>query len=298
MKKFSWIAIFILSIATHCAYSSNGDEEVAFRNGFYTAFSLGINWANADWSGQSSIALVDDINDTNAFFLSWTPHGKGNHAKITGNVALGYQLVDNRLFLGSQISYTGRDQHDFFLDEARTYQQVAPGGAPPLSTVSGSSFLKSKVSLACNEFDIDLKPGVLISKNFVLYGRLGVAFTRLNIRCSGVWTEGGSENSVNLQGTSSHSNPNSGTPFVLGTTDSSHHSQSTVGFRVGVGAEYLISQQWGISIDYIFTSYGKIKTRIENQTSGFFDFNQVYGVYSPEVKITTQTLMVGIVFHF
>ena len=79
---------------------------------------------------------------------------------------------------------------------------------------------------------------------------------------------------------------------------SSHNSKRIVGFRAGAGAEYLLTQYVGISLDYIFTVYGKIRTLAQAQNTGFFDFNQVYGASAPEVKPTNQAVTAGIVLHF
>lgn len=282
MRKFSWASLLFLSITTSSAYGLKKELPVVFKDGFYSAISFGVNWANANWSGTSSISLVDDIHDPNALFQSWTPHGKTHDGgKALGSVALGYQVVDARLYLGGQISYSLRGRQHFRLDETRTFSQVSPLGLPPPSTVSGSAHLQSKVSLSCNEFDIDLKPGVLILKNFVAYVRVGVAFTQLKIKNDGAQLEMNSENGL-----------------VIKALDSGHKTQNKTGFRIGAGTEYLITQHLGISLDYIYSYYGKIKVRSESQNDGPFDFNHVYGVFAPEVTVTSQTLAAGIVVHF
>ncbi|HEY4832484.1 MAG TPA: outer membrane beta-barrel protein, partial [Waddliaceae bacterium] len=233
MKKILWIMAFILSIKTLQAYASTCGCEAAFQDGFYGTLSVGADWINADRSGLSSISLVDDIQDPNAFFESWTPPGKTHSTgKVVGNVALGYQLVDARLYLGGQISYTLRSKQNFNLNDMRTFEHISTIGLPPPTTVSGTSMIQGRVTLMPSEFDIDIKPGFLILKNWLLYARAGVAITQLKIKNSGTWTEVDSENGLELQA-----------------TDSSHHSKNTVGFRVGVGTEYLISQHLGISLD-------------------------------------------------
>ena len=279
MKK---ITLLLLSSITHFAYASYSDSEVKFEDGFYSALSIGADWGYANWSGVNTISLVDDINDTNGIFESLKPHGQKHvGAKVIGSIGLGYQVVDARLYLGSQISYTVRGKHHFNLDNLNIFNMRSTEGLPPFSTVTGSSHILSKVSLIHHEFDVDLKPGVLISKNLVVYARAGAAFTRLKVKSSGKWTELDSENALKLQ-----------------TSDFSHNSKVKMGFRVGAGIEYLFLQHLGLSLDYIYSNFGKIKTSVEAQTSGFFDFNQVYGLFRADVKVTTQTLMMGFVVHF
>lgn len=296
MKKMSSMTLLLLIIITHSVYGSysgskvksstskakSSDPKAKFKDGFYSALSVGADWGYANWSGVNTISLVDDINDTNGLFQFMKPHGKKQDGeKVIGSIGLGYQVVDARLYLGSQISYTVRGKHRFDLNNLQIFNILATEGLPPLSTVSGSSQILSSASLIHHEFDVDLKPGCLISKNLVVYARAGAAFTKLKIKSSGEWTESSSENQLEIQ-----------------TGNSSHNSKVKMGFRVGAGTEYLIFQHLGLSLDYIYSNYGKIRTLVDSQTTGFFDFNQVFGLFVSDVKVTTQTLMMGFVVHF
>ena len=80
MKRFSSIVIFFISITIGNTYASflEFDNEAEFTHGFYGALSVGSNWANADWSGLSSISLINDNTaiSSHGLFESWTPTGK------------------------------------------------------------------------------------------------------------------------------------------------------------------------------------------------------------------------------
>ena len=201
-------------------------------------------------------------------------------AKILGNVGLGYQIVSSRLYLAGEISGTFSDKRDFNSDTQKAYSME---GTFPFTALMGTSHTQSSVSLGNNEFDIDLKPGILIKDNFLVYARVGIAFNKLEITNFGEWTETVDENDVTLD-----------------TSASSHNSQNKVGFRIGAGTEYLLAEQLGITLDYIYTDYGSIKTRAENFASNLveFTYNQVYGIHAPEVEVTTHAVMAGVVYHF
>ena len=124
--------------------------DATFTDGFYAAVSVGANWGHANWSGLASISLVDDNQDPNAFFKSWawTPSGETSidAGKLLGNIAFGYQLVDGRLYLGGQISYTLRGKQVFYLKDMHTFEQTSPVGLFPRSMLSGTSQILSKMT--------------------------------------------------------------------------------------------------------------------------------------------------------
>ena len=280
-----------------CAGSLNG---ACFKCGVYGAASFGVHWAQNDWNGLSSVSLIDNNSDPNFVFESWTPNPRTQDAgRIVGNAAVGYQIVRNRLYLGGEVSGTFRPRRDFFLNDSRSFSHLTELGLPPHSTIYGTSHTKTKVSLGCSEFDIDLKPGVLVCKNLLLYARTGLSYTQLKMESFGKWTEFGSEGSTDVLTVSGFLRISDGNTGVLTATGSSRNRQNKVGYRVGFGGEYLLTQHLGFSMDYLFSDYGKIKTVAEGSNSGVLDnFSQVYGVHAPEVKITTHTVMAGLVVHY
>ena len=86
--------------------------------------------------------------------------------------------------------------------------------------------------------------------------------------------------------------------MTLNASGSSNNSKNVVGFRVGAGAEYLILEHLGITLDYIFSDYGKIDTLAEGQNAFLTNYTELYGVHAPIVKVNTQTVMAGITYHF
>ncbi len=259
----------------------------ALKRGFMQASLFGANQGHAEWSGVNVISLIDDIHDPNAVFKSWTWDPKGETrkgGKAIGSAQLGYQLVNSFLYLAGELSYTLSSRETFCENERRKFTHVATLGLPPYSTVSGTSDLQAKVTFVRNELNLDLKPGFLPFKSLLLYARGGAAFslgTPLKIDNSGKWTEIASE-----------------TGLQLSAKKSSYNTKNTIGFRVGGGGEYLITKHLGITIDYIATYYGRVKTRAEAESSGFFDFNHVYGLSAPEVTVTTHAILAGFLVHF
>ena len=277
MRNLPYIVMILVGMSSGSIHA-----QAAFRDGFYTALSGGINCLDGSWSGLSSISLVDDIHDPNSLFRSWTPKGTTQDGgRVCGAVALGYQLVDKPLYLAVQVGGTFRSPQHFILDDFRSFENLGILGNPPFSLLTGTAATHSKVTLGCCAFDIDLKPGFLIRKNVLFYARTGLTYARLKIENEGVWTQMSSENRLELSA-----------------SGSSRNSKNKVGYRVGGGAEFLINRYLGLSIDYIYSDYGKIKSVAQGIGSQFFAFSEVYGILAPIVKVTTHTVMASLVVHY
>lgn len=280
MKKFASLTLLFAALTSQSAYTYC--PEIAFRDGFYGSASLGANWSNEEWSGISFIGLVDDDSSISSknIFETTTPKGLNrDNGKFIGSVSLGYQLVDCLLYLGAQVSGTFRTKREAHHNHYQTYFTVLEVDG---TTLSGSALTQTKVSLGTCEFDADLKPGILICPNFLVYALGGVAVTEYKICNSGSWTEQGSE--VDLQ--------------ELIASASSHHHKNVVGFRAGAGMEYLVTDYLGISLDYIFSDYGKIRAVSVAENTNPPLWNLVYGIHAPEITVTTHTLKAGLVFHY
>ncbi len=261
-----------------------------FESGYYGTLSLGANWGHADWDGVSSLDAVNDTGDALSIFESWTPSGAtSDDAKFMGNVGLGYQLVDGPLYLGAQISGTFSDERNF--NENETHHYLVTAEERQKASIDGTSSTQTHVALGDSELDIDLKPGYIFGDNFLVYARIGVAFTQLDMNSSGEWTAIGT----------TYANPPNQPPIIIINTnqasDSNATSKDVAGFRVGLGAEYLLSEHIGISLDYIFTDYGDISMTISGQESDPFSGNHVAGVHSPSVDVTTHAVLLGITVH-
>ena len=237
---------------------------------------------NEDWSGISSVGLVDDFSSDgskNIFDTSIPRRSNKDNGRLIGSIALGYQLVDCRLYLGAQIVGTFRDKRDAKLNHSRTYLETLEADG---STLSGSAHAHTKLSINSCEFDADLKPGILICPNFLVYALAGVAVTEFKLDNFGRWTEEGSEVA----------------PLELVASASSHHSKTVTGFRAGAGMEYLFNNCFGISLDYIFTDYGKIRAVSIAENASIPTWNLVYGIHAPEISVTTHSLKAGLVYHY
>ncbi|MGA2654809.1 MAG: outer membrane beta-barrel protein [Gammaproteobacteria bacterium] len=277
MRILSCPIFFIISCISASAFAE-------FESGVYGTLSLGANWGFADWDGISSIDAVNDTGDALAIFESWTPNGAtSDDAKFMGNVGLGYQLVDGPLYLGAQISGTFSDKRSFAANE--THHYLIKAEERQVASIDGTSNTQTQVSLSDTELDFDLKPGYIFADNFLVYARIGVAFTQLDMNSAGVWTAVGTTYAPGfIQNTNQAS-------------DANRTSKDVAGFRAGLGAEYLLSEHIGLSLDYIFTDYGDISMTISGEDSDAFSGNHVAGIHSPTVGVTTHAVLLGITVH-
>lgn len=91
---------------------------------------------------------------------------------------------------------------------------------------------------------IDFKPGLFLSDDTLLYGRIGAA-----------WNE------VSLTDTAHYDLVNHGVIFDASSTQ----SESVLALRLGLGVEHYLREQFTVFMDYTYTNYGDMSlTRNEN----------------------------------
>ncbi len=295
MRIISFTLLSLTTLATYSAFGFSDDDDITFEDGFYASVALGANWAIANWDGTNSTAsFYDDNFDKLNLFDVTTPSGdSSDDAKIIGSAGLGYQLVGDLLYLGAQISGAFSDTRNFNDDEYASSEAIGffPFGD---AVLTGTNDVQSTVTLGDSELDLELKPGILLLDNFLIYARAGVVFSELKINSTGEWSQ-----ITEVEGFD---------PVELATSASTSNNESVVGFRVGVGLEYLFTEHLGVSLDYIFTDYGDVSTVTEGKITGdpadsplpppIADLNHIHGLYAPEVSVTTHAVMAGLVYHF
>ncbi len=278
MKTVAKVSLTTLALL---AAISTYAEEPEFEDGVYISGLLGAGWGDADWSGSNTVTGYDEYSQVNATETSKPYEYGDNEARLVGSIAFGYQLIFDYFYIGAEVAGTFGGARDFESNDSNSYHYAVETSDDPITVHSGNY---SKASLRGSEIDLDLKPGFLLDENLLVYARIGAAFNELQLQNSSEWS---------LKDADGWDYPS--------VTDYSSESKNVVGLRVGAGVEYLISEQIGISLDYVHTNYGSIET----STSGHESFlstdgwnSSISGNANTEVSVSTNTLMAGVTYHF
>ncbi len=270
--KGSLTALTIL--ATIPAYA----EEPEFEDGIYISGLIGARWADPDWIGTNTVSGYDELDNFVATETSLLHNTGDDDTQLVGSIAVGYQFVNDLFYLGLEVAGTFGDDLEFEASDSNTYFFDENDDL----TINSSNH--AKASLRGSELDLDFKPGILLDENFLIYVRVGAAFNELEIQSSSAWS---------LHDELGFDHPSA--------SDHSSESNNVTGLRLGAGLEYLITEEIGVSIDYVYTDYGDIKT----STSGFDKMTSTDGYESSisgnaksKIEVVTNTLMAGVTYHF
>ena len=189
---------------------------------------------------------------------------------------LGYEWVKSNLYLAAEIGGTFAKNYQFHQNSSKNHQEILGG----LSN-TGTAITNTNVSLSGAEFNLDIKPGILAKQDLLIYGRAGMAVTSLNIADSDIWTAIPSNGKLEQA------------------TGYSKNSRNVIGVSLDLGAEYLFSKHLGVSLNYTYTTYGKITTQTSGDASDPLRNNyvQVFGANIPMVSVSTQSAYLGLTYH-
>ena len=272
-------ALTLLAITQAHASSHQHHSTPAFKQGYYVGGAFGAGFGHADWKGTSSISAANDNNQAQFLVDTWTPEGDTSDTVPAGRIMFGYEFVYRPLYLAFELGGTFSGPYEFNYKESRNYGPYEYSG----QVLAASADINDSVTLGGSEFNIDMRPGWLITANTLLYARLGVAVNSLDIKSSGTWTEVSNNRSPAV-------------PVIA--SDTSKYDQTVAGIRIGAGIEYLFSKHFGVTLDYIYTDYGDITTRSDSSNDYFFDYEHVAGEDAPVVTVSTQTIMLGLDYHW
>jgi opacity protein-like surface antigen len=279
MKKRILMSALMLAALTanadSCADSCDSCANSCF-DGFYGGLSAGV-------SLNVSHQQVDADTATNLFgvvlFAEQSYH--------VNTIALGDTAAKGALYFGY-----GNVWENFYYLSAELFADLShyssktsgdniyiipPPSLPPSSDELNIS--NSTVSdLSSVQYGIDLRPGVLISRDTLLYARIGVANAHLKLESTT-----GAEDLI-LAGASS------ALPLSA--------SKSVTALRLGAGVEYRFYRCLGLRFDYIFTNYGSLSVEGSTTTIGSFGIFNFSTQSDASAKVTDHTVMLGLSYYF
>lgn len=141
----------------------------------------------------------------------------------------------------------------------------------------------------------DIKPGLLVTPNSLLFARVGVNYNQLNVR---------------RQSSYQSSSMDTNGPVIISESSAysglySSEKKQLIGLRTGLGFEYLISDNLGLAANYVYAFYSSVNlqgTGTSNQAvcdliEGCNVNNDGTYVASGKSKISDQQALLQVIYH-
>lgn len=258
--RFQQIATVLAAVAITFAAAPSGAQSLNWQ-GFYVGVSagaaIGTGRMDHDPTGSFNGPGAGDIADGNAF------RGTTNldTAKPAGGLQVGYLIGHERFRFGleAEAGYLG-------LQSARSTTKFVPA--------QGSTFrLDQKIE---TDFFASLRPRVgyvpeAFSGDFMMFATGGLTLTHARIV---------------QKFTQTNVNPN----YVA---DGLSEDKMLVGWTVGGGAEYALSNAWSLKGEYLYAHLGTVERTARGTPSNFAAFTT-----NNRADLTSHILRVGVAFHF
>lgn len=296
-RKLTFIISMGLLSTTSFVYA--GSPGTPFT-GFYVGLNGGANQlygtSNSSVTANEIHVIGFDPNEVQS--LNNSQHGSLNSNSLLGgiNFGYGYQFCMYNLYLGAEVFLTVAQRNDSMYSQT-SFTDVNPVDVGPAFDVINLSS-NTKTSLNNFEWGVDVRPGVLVNANTLVYARFGVAFNRMTVN-----------NSNQLSVTY----PFGGLTTPLTSTLGSSQNKNVAGYRLGVGVEEYICGNWAVSADYVYTNYGSVNThRVGNVNSATVPLDEDFappadtiflstpGAFSSSAKSTlyNQQIFLGLKYYF
>lgn len=297
MKKtlLAVIPMTCISMAAH-AVSRFNRPHVGIQGGVVNTFANIDAQTNASFATTVRTTVVTTTSSVtttiinrsgNNQSLTTQPDSNSNHNFAAGaiNIGIGSNIGESRFYLGGELGLSLAKRHNSSSDSKTQTNQssVSPNVNTTIDTNNTATLNSTtKAKLKDFELDADLKAGYIINPNALIYARLGGALNRIKIS---------SENTLTI-------NDAYGIPTSSVNTLNISDSKYVVGFRLGIGGEYFLTENMTGSLDYIYTWYGsKSVSGNSNIINTFATINTSFSNGS-SANIHTQSIMVGINYYF
>jgi opacity protein-like surface antigen len=148
-------------------------------------------------------------------------------------------------------------------------------------TIAGTEQVTSSIGVSPLQFEIYLKPGLMLTPNTLLYSRFGATFAtvRYFVQASGSRVlEQNGKNEFDF-------------PINLTAVKTTRKA----GFQFGPGIEQSLSDHVSLRLDYLFTYYGKFSMSSSTQFTEDPFIIKANGFQS--VGIYAQSVMLGLSYH-
>ena len=275
--------IYLLVVCPSAQALLSNNAKASLPSGFSIAAGLGLtSFMTSTTSNTSAATIQKTANNTN------------NRYGMLGNFALGYNRnYRDRYYLGGEFGVNLLGARKTTLDsiiQNRTTVSHDLDIAIVNSALSTATNVSEKIAVPV----LDIKPGLFLNPNTLVFARVGMSFNTMDLNASSSYQSDG-----NVQSSGSRTSASTLSTFYNATT------KQTIGLRTGLGFEYLITDKLGLSANYIFTGYNGV------QLNGSQPSNQIAcdtfegcsvdknGVYTTTQRstVSVQDVMLQLIYH-
>jgi hypothetical protein len=184
-----------------------------------------------------------------------------------GDLAIGYgKQISHPFYLGSELGViffgNSKTSSSSTTSNLTVVTQTNPADPAINRVITIDQTLSNTVTVSGHVIVpyFDLKPGLLISDNSFLFGRIGVDYNQIKVRTQSNY----SLNNARLNDDGDTFTHNTSAGF------STKSTKQLAGLRTGLGFEYLLTENLGLSANYIYafySSFNKSKTASIDQVA-------------------------------
>lgn len=279
MKKCALYGLLpVVLVAGATTASANMHERCAF-NGFYAGLGTGVQVTTGHAALAETATFSLPAGGPLRVTASNFTRGSLKKSAWAGAVFLGYGCAWDCIYLGAEATYKyarARARNSSFT----TVTIAVPGTPTDVTGVSQTVAARLRPS----EFDLDLRPGVMLSPRTLLYGRVGMAFNRTSVAFVNTFT--GNQSPV---------------PFsVFSLSNGGAHRKNSVGLRLGAGMEHEFCNHVAIRAEYTWARFQRVtvvRTASVSPTNNF-NTSSVVGTAAARARLSSHTVMLGLAYYW
>ncbi len=276
-KLFNIFLAFLLTIVGTSAFANTNSYS-----GFYAGGSIGAGIMLGKGREFTSTLFSFPVSvPPTSIGLSQDRHFSIKSNKFEGVLFGGYGIDCGWLYLGAELFINGNRGKNQ-VGEFATSPQIFP---PAINTASTTTVTVVKVKPF--GFGIDLRPGVLLTDETLLFARIGVVRKKINVTSQ-------------VDATNFNSNPTFSETLPISLSVNRHKHSSV--FRVGGGIEQFICDSLSLRMDYVYSHYGKVRS--ENSTSAAVN-STTFGVLGTatlssvtRLKLYNHSVLLGLSYYW
>ena len=279
------LSLLSLLIAYSSAYAGSEGAKPGYPDGFMLGAGAGVTEFMDSGTYSTTVGHASSSTSNRNFrfgFMGDVFAGYGR--RIYKPFYFGTELGLN-IFGVSEVSSSHSTQADVtanIIDDSHITTQEA---LLTTTRISGNVFVPF----------FDIKPGLLVTPNSLLFARIGVNYNQLNVRRQSSYQSSSiyEDNAVVISESSAYSELYSS------------EKKQLIGLRAGLGFEYLISDNLGLAANYVYAFYNSVNLQgVGTSNQAVCDLiegcnvneNGTY-VASGKSKISDQQALLKIIYH-